>query len=61
MNSSSSCCGGSLSGCWADEQQVEPQVVAVRHLRAEVALDAGFQMANVLGRSSWGLSSTPQR
>ena len=26
------------------EQQVEPQVVAVRHLGAEVALDAGLQM-----------------
>ena len=31
------------------EQQVEPQVVAVRHLAAEVLLDAGLQMANVLG------------
>jgi hypothetical protein len=31
------------------EQEVEPQVVAVGHLRAEVAFDAGFQRADVLG------------
>ena len=45
MKSSSSCWGGSLSGCWALRQRVEPQVVAVGHLAREVALDALLEVA----------------
>ena len=47
-------------GLLGGEQEVEPQVVAVRHLRAEVAFDAGFQMRTFSGLVL-GLSSTPQR
>ena len=45
MKSSSSCCGGSLHGCWAESRSVEAQVVAVGHRSSEVLLDAFFDRA----------------
>ena len=61
MNSSSSWCSGSLSGCWADEQPVELEVAGVGPAAAQVAGDALLDAARRFSSASLSSASSSSR